>query len=334
MKRLGTLAAVLVLSGAMAGPDTPPAPVSPAVPIDVTTAVDGLTLRIQAPANRIEAGQTLLVRVSAEGSTGDRLTIVRPQETLGAFDVRTMRDGSREPGASGPASPQTAVLILELTTYEAGAVELPPLEILWTDAAGTEHTAATEPVSVEVTSLIGETFDRAQFKDIKPEVEIALGIDWWWWAVAGAVLTAAGLVFWRRRLGSAEVIVAPPLPAEEWARLELDRLAADGLPARGSFHDYWVRLSGVLREYIDRRFEIAAPDRTTKEFLEEVRAHPDFDDDRRRTLAAFLRCADRVKFAAEVPQGAECDRGMSVAREFVHQTSPIAAAASPTEATS
>ena len=62
--------------------------------------------------------------------------------------------------------------------------------------------------------------------------------------------------------------------------------------------------------YVEGRFGIRAPEQTTKEFLQAARHHPSIREDHQRMLAAFLRAADMVKFAAQRPGPAECDRGI------------------------
>ena len=48
-------------------------------------------------------------------------------------------------------------------------------------------------------------------------------------------------------------------------------------------------------------------------------------------LAAFLRAADMVKFAAQRPGPAECDRGLEAARGFVQESMPEPAGQTPDE---
>ena len=127
--------------------------------------------------------------------------------------------------------------------------------------------------------------------------------------------------WWLRSRGSAPE-AEPALPPAEWARRELDRLAADDLPRRGDVDGFFVRLSDIVRAYIEGRFAIAAPDRTTQEFLREAARHPDLAGERARELGAFLRTADMVKFAAARPPEDACAAAMLGMRRFVEQTAP------------
>jgi hypothetical protein len=103
---------------------------------------------------------------------------------------------------------------------------------------------------------------------------------------------------------------------------ELARLAADDLPARGEVDAFFVRLSSIVRTYIEGRFGIAAPDRTTQEFIREASCHPDLSGDHGRALADFLRSADMVKFAAARPAADACGDALDRMRAFVDATAP------------
>jgi hypothetical protein len=103
---------------------------------------------------------------------------------------------------------------------------------------------------------------------------------------------------------------------------ELDDLAARQLPQKGLVLDFYVLLSDAVRRYVEGRFGIRAPEQTTKEFLQAARHHPAIREDHQRMLAAFLRAADMVKFAAQRPTPSECDRGLDAARGFVRESTP------------
>jgi hypothetical protein len=81
-----------------------------------------------------------------------------------------------------------------------------------------------------------------------------------------------------------------------------------------------VRLSDIVRRYVERRFGIRAPEQTTKEFLAEASRHPSIVEGHRVLLSGFMRTADRVKFAAERPGSTDCDRAFDAANGFVEET--------------
>jgi hypothetical protein len=115
----------------------------------------------------------------------------------------------------------------------------------------------------------------------------------------------------------------PPPPPPDFARIALRAMDALRLT------DVWlqpdpdasaVRLSSILRDYIERRFRIHAPELTTDEFLLAAAAHHPWPDDDQLRLEGFFRAVDRIKFAAERPGRKTLDDLMRAAEAFVRGT--------------
>jgi len=75
----------------------------------------------------------------------------------------------------------------------------------------------------------------------------------------------------------------------------------------------------VLRNFIERRFGVAAPKRTTEEFLIEVTMGAHGLEDRVEPLRGFLRVCDRAKFAGEDLDESEREQLLLKARGFVNE---------------
>jgi hypothetical protein len=245
-------------------------------------------------------------------------------ETLGAFDVRDAR-------IDVSAQERTATQRATLYAWQSGSVEVPAAKLAATGPGGARTEITVPAATVELTSLLGDGIPLTELaSDIRGPVDVG-GRAWWWWALAGvAAVGALGFVWWLRSRRAA-VPEAPPLPPAEWAMRELDRLERDRLAERGEVDGFFVRLSDVVRTYVERRFAIAAPDRTTQEFLREAAHHPDLRGEHERTLGAFLRSADMVKFAAARPGTETCTQALAAMRGFVERTAPAPEAAAGTE---
>lgn len=86
------------------------------------------------------------------------------------------------------------------------------------------------------------------------------------------------------------------LTAEERARRELEVLGKEGTTMEAG--DFALAASQVVRVFIERRFGLAAPRRTTEEFLGELAAGGnDALRERMEPLRGFLRSCDMAKFA-------------------------------------
>ena len=147
-----------------------------------------------------------------------------------------------------------------------------------------------------------------------------LGLGWWL-VIALAVLTLVGLLLWR----SAVARRAAPSPAAiqaatEDALAELEKLRQ--LLSMENSRPYAIQVSGVVRRYIERRFGIRAPRRSTEEFLAEARNLPALRDGFHQPLSEFLAACDFLKFARARAEALELEQIHASAVRFVTATQP------------
>jgi hypothetical protein len=83
-------------------------------------------------------------------------------------------------------------------------------------------------------------------------------------------------------------------------------------------------VSNVVRSYIEERFDLHAPDRTTEEFLEELRRTTVLHVDHKRLLEEFLTRCDLVKFARHEPTHPELQALLDAALRFIDETTVVA----------
>jgi hypothetical protein len=268
-----------------------------------------------------QPGEPITLRITATAPAGMSVRMPSLGDTAGAFDVRPVKGGTAAPGET--------LLAADLVAWDAGSLEVPAMEVSATDADGKTLTAKIPAASVTLTSLLGDDMPLTELASgIRGPVDIG-GRPWWWWAIAAAAVVVGGVAVWKLMSRRAPEAPEPELPAGEWAMLELARLEQERLPERGEVEGFFVRLSDVVRAYVERRFAIAAPDRTTQEFLREAAHHPDLAGEHERTIGAFLRSADMVKFAAARPGTDTCDNALAAMRGFVERTAPKPEAAEP-----
>jgi hypothetical protein len=118
----------------------------------------------------------------------------------------------------------------------------------------------------------------------------------------------------RRKQG----VVAPRrLTPEEIAHAALAALLQENLPARGLIKEFYLRLTGVVRQYIEDTTGIRAPEQTTEEFLRDMRSQSAFPPEQSVRLAEFLEAADMVKYAGQQPQSDQIGEAILRAQEFV-----------------
>jgi len=170
--------------------------------------------------------------------------------------------------------------------------------------------------------LAGSNAPSFSANDIRPiNAPIAIPNVWFWIGCAVVVLALAALAWWwwRRRqarmAAPAPVIVIPP---HVKARAKL-REALSLLDQPGPF---CVLISDTIRIYLEERFELHAPERTTEEFLEELQGSPLLTHDQKQTLGEFLAGCDLVKFARYEPARTELERIYETALRLVEETEP------------
>ena len=196
-----------------------------------------------------------------------------------------------------------------------------------TESKGEAVLIETEPLEVTVTSELGDaTPTLADLAPMAPPVPLpARPLPAWAIALLGA--GAAGLIvlaFWWRRRRLARGTVAVQRTPEDIAREELLALLAEDLVNKGLAKEFYVRLTGIVRRYIERTAGIRAPEQTTEEFLRDMRSRKVFPPERAERLAQFLEAADMVKYAGQQPGQRQVQEAVARAQEFVGLTSALA----------
>jgi hypothetical protein len=177
----------------------------------------------------------------------------------------------------------------------------------------------SEPIEIEVTSEWGtETPDLAQLEPMLPPKEVPSPIAWVWWIPAGIVMALGiiGLVLLRKSRSSEPVM--PVLSPSERAQRQLAALLAENLHSTGRFAEFYVRLTGIVRQYVEGTTGIHAPEQTTEEFLRDMHASRTFTIEHSERLQQFLEAADMVKYAGQTPDPSQIESSIARAREFVH----------------
>ena len=126
----------------------------------------------------------------------------------------------------------------------------------------------------------------------------------------------------------------PRRTPEEIAHSELALLLAEQLPARGLVKEFYLRLTGIVRQFIEGTTGLRAPEQTTEEFLRDMRTGEVFSVERSARLKEFLEAADMVKYAGQQPNEDQIELSIARAREFidVRPASPQASLAAAEEA--
>lgn len=271
---------------------------------------DPLTLYLEV---RAEPGVELIM--PEFGQSLDRFAIrdFAPRETLDE-DGRTL--ASQRYSLSAPMS---------------GPSYIPPIAIEFVDRRDGQRPAPegedayellTERIDFEVASVLPES--GAQ-KLNPPLGELAAldtgngGHAWGWGSVVAVLALIAGALGLRFWLGSRSA--ARRASAFEIAGARLARLKTGPRPeGHAAIDAFFVELSAIVRQYLEDRFGLHAPELTTEEFLDVAAGSPDLNQSHQGFLRDFLGRADQVKFARYLPDAGTIDEVLQSAERFLEQT--------------
>ncbi len=238
---------------------------------------------------------------------------VSPFEVLEAVTLQpTRRDGRT-----------FSAVRLSLAAFELGELEIPSIEVHVVGADSVITTLSTDPFGIGV-----ETVGLDEGGDIR-QIRGPLAIPRGLMALLPWLLLGVGLValaYWMYRRAqdesSAELgpVVLPGLPHED-AYEALDDLEGAGLIQRGAVKDFHIRVSEIIRTYVEGRFEVYALEMTTPEVMAGLGSHT-LDEEVLGEFASFLDRCDLVKFAKVRPGVDACFDMLASARRIVDETKP------------
>ena len=163
------------------------------------------------------------------------------------------------------------------------------------------------------------TAGAADIHSIRPPIEIPNAWLWVWGILIVVALAIAGYFAWRYwRKKASEPVFVPIIPPHERARRKLD----EALALISHPKPFCVLVSDTVRSYLEERFHFHAPERTTEEFLYELKATDLLTSDQKTSLGEFLSICDMVKFARYEPGEPELRQLHQSALRLIDETEP------------
>jgi len=275
-----------------------------------------VTVEVSPEPARLSDEPTLILTVDHE--QGIEVELPPFGEAMGEFIIRDFREPL-------PVTRDQRQLVRQIYTLEpttTGALQIDPFTIHFTDARPSgdrkSHTLETEALTLNVLSVVAsEAPSLADLEGFAAPVDLPPSRAWIGWSIGvAAVLLAgvavAGVLITRRKRNVLERQLTP----RELADRELDNLWRDKA-SREDVKLFYVRLTAIVRNYIERTTGVHAPEQTTEEFLREIGAGERFSQEERQRLKDFLESADLVKFAKHLPKSSDIDESYHRARRFV-----------------
>ena len=285
-----------------------------------------MTVRVWPREPRLSDRITMEVAIESEPNVA--VTPPAFGSSVGEFAIRDFSDQNVKPEKDSSGR-NLRTLRYELEPLSAGTHLIHSIALEFTDKRPNNETKGepvlleTDPLEIEVTSEWGEaTPDLDQLAAMQPPRPLTPSPAWKWVGLAVLLLLAIGvLLYLRTRYRQhIEELLKPPSPEEVAAR-ELKELLSQNLHGQRQYQDFYVRLTGIVRRYIESTTGLRAPEQTTEEFLRDMREKRIFPAERSTKLARFLEAADLVKYAGQQPGDEEIEDSIHRAREFVSPVS-------------
>ncbi|MDM8551518.1 hypothetical protein QUF72_15635 [Desulfobacterales bacterium HSG2] len=166
-----------------------------------------------------------------------------------------------------------------------------------------------------------KTVQMSDIHDIKPPENIGVDLTVFYYILLTllilGILVAAFFYLRKRkkRIKEKKIVTLSP---DESAYASLDELIdLESLEGK----EFYFRLSAILRNYIEGRYGINAPEMTTEEFIPRIE-ELGIDKELRKNLKELLHATDPIKFAGVYAIESQMKKDLGFVRSFVKQTTP------------
>lgn len=178
----------------------------------------------------------------------------------------------------------------------------------------------TDEIELEILPLPKE---KAEQLDIQDDMKIHYLGNWriWLIIIGIAIYCISMVILWilkRRKMQQEKEEVR--IPAHIIALKALADLLSSDLLLQGEIKLFYQKISEILKVYIENRFGLQAPERTTEEFLQELQNNNILPEQYNSILKAFLIHCDLVKFAKLTPPKESTLKIIKITQNFITET--------------
>ena len=291
------------------------------LPLNLHAEGGKVSIEARVDKNRIRIGD--LIKYSIIITRDKNIEIEMPGlgANLGAFEIRDYNDPDPIE-KDGEVIQQRDYVI---STYDVGEYEIPPVAVRYTTTGDTAwNELQTQSLKITVESM--KPSEAGDIRDIKSPLEIPR--DWWRlirFVIAGFLLLLTGILvylFIKRRQAGKPILPRrekPKLPPHEVALNELEKLIQEKLLEKGEVKLFYVKISEIIRQYIEERYFIVALEMTTFQLIEIMR-ESEIESNVIDLIEQFLTQCDLVKFAKYIPTDKENQNVVDLAYKIIEET--------------
>jgi hypothetical protein len=280
-----------------------------------------LTVHVRADKATMTIAETILLQLEAAIEPGYEIRMPKVDKVLESFGIV---DWDNLGDKLDPNDCIVSTYQYRLEPFLSGKYPIPAFTFEFYDVNSPEekkYELTTEPIDIEVTSLLGEQRAELKIEDIEDVIETPRPKSYAWLWILGVVALAAAAGLWLYLRGKrVKELVRIFKPAHELAYERLRTLVNEDLVGAGRIKEFYERISDILRHYIEHRFSLKAPERTTEEFLAELANTDILPAAEKQRLGEFLRHCDLVKFAKHNPTTQQIQETFDLVKDFIEKT--------------
>ncbi len=283
-----------------------------------------LKLTVQVDNSTINLAQTVSLRFETILPEDYELTLPDAEKIYDP-DEFILLNRDDEPGKLLPEGNILRHSTFRLEPLKPGTLTIPELTFTFTGPDQKSYEQLSEPIKITATDILDAQEPDLNLAPIKDVVALPDNRPLYY-GLSGVALLAViitALILWHKRQQRIREQNRVFRPAHELAYARLKLLADEDLPSRGEIKLFYQKLSDILRFYIEHRFALRAPERTTEEFLDELRNSNRLSTENRQALEDFLRQCDLVKFAKHQPARPEIEQSQNLAEKFIDVTADV-----------
>jgi len=210
-----------------------------------------------------------------------------------------------------------------ITSFDPGLQMIPSLT--FRSGAGSFHTTAlplqVNAVKVDTTKGVYDIKEPLAVKyswlDWIRDHAFVIGVN-----VLITLAVIALILYFIKKRKVKPILQAPPKPRVPAHQLALEKLYAlntQKLWQQDEMKRYYSELTDILREYLEKRYQIHAMEQTSEEIFKSLK-HRDIAEPEKNKLKQVLVLSDLVKFAKEKPLSTDNEQSMEYAISFVKNT--------------
>ena len=263
------------------------------------------------------------INYEIEVVTRKNIEVISPSlpDTLAQLDLIARE----EPISTEDEKSKTTIYKFIFAGYDSVQAVIPPMTVKYRTVDDTSFKKIiTDSIVVHIHTVPVSTAE--EIKDVKSPITIPY--NWMWlllWIAIAIFIIIAGYYSYKKykqkkleQPVEKKIIIIPP---HVKALAALENLESEQLWQKGFIKDYHSRITEIIRNYFEERFDLPAMELTTTETIQHLKSIKEKDIILEITYN-FLSNADLVKFAKFQPLETVNEEMMKQAREIIQSTIP------------